>query len=114
MQRLSIFNTIFLTGLGAALIALIVVTASDQVPGGWLDVVYFFSFVKLYISLAKLVVQVLSYSSAVNQGSGADRMTQAWLNYKRQSTIGWSIENVLLGTSFYRRPRCYADAARQT
>lgn len=43
----------------------------------WLSLVTYLSTIKLYISAAKMV-------------------PQAWLNYSRQSTVGWSIENILL------------------
>ncbi|BGP55803.1 hypothetical protein JCM8202_005631 [Rhodotorula sphaerocarpa] len=47
---------------------------------GWLlglDLVLLLSAIKLYISAAKLV-------------------PQAWYNYRRQSTVGWSIENIVM------------------
>lgn len=43
----------------------------------WLDLLYLLSYIKLVISLLKL-------------------LPQAWLNYQRKSTVGWSVENVLL------------------
>lgn len=43
----------------------------------WLDLLYYLSYVKLVISFLKLV-------------------PQAWMNYKRKSTIGWSIHNIIL------------------
>lgn len=43
----------------------------------WLDVLYYFSYLKLVISFLKFV-------------------PQAWMNYKRKSTIGWSIHNIIL------------------
>lgn len=43
----------------------------------WLDFLYHCSYIKLCITLIKYV-------------------PQAYYNYKRQSTIGWSIENILL------------------
>ncbi|KAI8977270.1 PQ loop repeat-domain-containing protein [Mycotypha africana] len=43
----------------------------------WIDILYFLSYIKLIISLIKYI-------------------PQAYLNYKRQSTIGWSIHNILL------------------
>lgn len=43
----------------------------------WLDLLYYLSYLKLVISFWKFV-------------------PQAWLNYKRKSTIGWSIHNILL------------------
>jgi len=46
----------------------------------YLDVITFLSWIKLYISFSKYVPQVK-------------------LNYQRKSTVGWSIENILLGES---------------
>ncbi|KAI8368151.1 PQ loop repeat-domain-containing protein [Radiomyces spectabilis] len=43
----------------------------------WIDVMYYLSYVKLFISFIKY-------------------LPQAWLNYKRKSTVGWSIHNILL------------------
>ena len=43
----------------------------------WLDFLYFCSYVKLFITLIKYV-------------------PQAYMNYRRKSTMGWSIGNVLL------------------
>ncbi|CAO0792640.1 unnamed protein product [Mucor circinelloides] len=43
----------------------------------WIDLLYYLSYIKLTISLIKY-------------------MPQAWLNFKRKSTIGWSIHNILL------------------
>ncbi|KAI5814058.1 PQ loop repeat-domain-containing protein [Pyronema omphalodes] len=51
----------------------------------WLDVVYTLTTIKLLLSLLKY-------------------LPQAYLNYQRKSTIGWSIENILLDLSggYYR------------
>lgn len=43
----------------------------------WLDFLYACSYIKLAVTLTKYV-------------------PQAYLNYKRKSTVGWSIENILL------------------
>ena len=43
----------------------------------WLTLLNFFSYIKIAVSILKLVPQV-------------------YLNYKRKSTVGWSMENVLL------------------
>ncbi|OAD77159.1 hypothetical protein PHYBLDRAFT_131886 [Phycomyces blakesleeanus NRRL 1555(-)] len=43
----------------------------------WIDLMYYLSYVKLAISFIKYLPQV-------------------WLNYKRKSTVGWSIYNILL------------------
>jgi len=46
----------------------------------WIDLVYTLQFVKLFISIVKYV-------------------PQAWVNYKREATTGWSIHNILLDIS---------------
>ncbi|XP_041086995.1 cystinosin-like [Polyodon spathula] len=50
----------------------------------WLDYLYYFSYIKLGVTLVKYI-------------------PQAYMNYRRKSTVGWSIGNVLLdftGRSF--------------
>jgi cystinosin len=42
-----------------------------------IDFMYYLSYVKLGVSLVKY-------------------MPQIWLNYKKKSTVGWSIHNILL------------------
>ncbi|KAK5795804.1 hypothetical protein VI817_005089 [Penicillium citrinum] len=49
---------------------------NDPFAWAWIDVIYAFSYVKLVITVVKYV-------------------PQAWLNYKRQSTVGWSIAPML-------------------
>ncbi|XP_061093768.1 cystinosin-like [Conger conger] len=56
-----------------ALVTLFVAVASKIT---WLDYIYYFSYVKLAITLIKYI-------------------PQAYMNYKRQSTEGWSIGNVI-------------------
>ncbi|CAO3599820.1 unnamed protein product [Absidia cylindrospora] len=46
----------------------------------WIDVLYFLSYIKLLISFIKYIPQL-------------------WMNYRRKSTIGWSIHNILLDLS---------------
>ncbi|CEG72353.1 hypothetical protein RMATCC62417_07929 [Rhizopus microsporus] len=43
----------------------------------WIDLMYYLSYVKLLVSLIKYI-------------------PQAWVNFKRKSTLGWSIHNILL------------------
>ncbi|KAI8098485.1 PQ-loop-domain-containing protein [Halteromyces radiatus] len=43
----------------------------------WIDVLYYLSYIKLFITFIKYLPQV-------------------WLNYSRRSTVGWSIYNILL------------------
>lgn len=64
---LAAFFLIFITSLGLALFNVI----------EWLDFLYYCSYIKLTITLIKYV-------------------PQAFMNYQRKSTVGWSIGNVLL------------------
>ncbi|XP_065331629.1 cystinosin homolog isoform X2 [Cloeon dipterum] len=57
------------------LISTIVAAATDKLT--WLDILYFCSYVKLAITLIKYI-------------------PQAYMNYKRKSTVGWSIGNIFL------------------
>ncbi|KAI8148516.1 PQ loop repeat-domain-containing protein [Fennellomyces sp. T-0311] len=43
----------------------------------WIDLMYYLSYIKLGISIIKY-------------------LPQAWINFKRKSTVGWSIHNILL------------------
>lgn len=61
---------------GAALGALLAATVGQNAPDAWLSFLYFLSYEKLFISTTKGV-------------------PQAYLNYMRKSTEGWSIHNVL-------------------
>lgn len=80
-QRVSSFNRVFLVCVTAASILLALIAASPSFPRfEYLDVIQFLSYVKLYISFSKYVPQVK-------------------LNFVRKSTVGWSIENIILGQS---------------
>ncbi|XP_072018726.1 cystinosin-like [Amphiura filiformis] len=59
------------------IICLVITAASKQTVLNWLDFLYMFSYVKLAVTLIKY-------------------MPQAYMNYRRKSTDGWSIGNVLL------------------
>ncbi|XP_034530877.1 cystinosin [Notolabrus celidotus] len=65
---------LLLIGWTFALISLFLAVARQIT---WLDYLYYFSYIKLAVTLIKYV-------------------PQAFMNYKRQSTEGWSIGNVLL------------------
>ncbi|BGP16587.1 hypothetical protein JCM10213v2_004589 [Rhodosporidiobolus nylandii] len=75
-QRLSPFNRALLCAF-VVLISLLSFLASTTDILAWLDLVLVLSYIKLYISFAKYVPQAL-------------------VNYRRKSTEGWSIENILL------------------
>lgn len=67
--------------LSATLAVLIsTITAATSSRLEYLDLLYFLTYIKLAISLVKL-------------------LPQAWLNYQRKSTIGWSIENIIMDMS---------------
>ncbi|GAA5879917.1 hypothetical protein JCM16303_004398 [Sporobolomyces ruberrimus] len=77
-QRTSTFNRFF---IGFVLVSstLLILLASPSTTARlqYLDVINYLSYIKLYISFSKYVPQVS-------------------LNYRRKSTVGWSIENILL------------------
>ncbi|EJT97601.1 cystinosin [Dacryopinax primogenitus] len=77
-QRLSNFNRILLLAFGTFCVVDLTLVASrvEQV----LPFLNHLSYFKLYVSIAKYV-------------------PQAWLNYQRKSTVGWSISNILLDFS---------------
>ncbi|XP_028405420.1 cystinosin-like isoform X2 [Dendronephthya gigantea] len=56
-------------------IALMVTIFTDKIT--WLDYLYYFSYVKIGVTLIKYI-------------------PQAYMNFRRKSTVGWSIGNVLL------------------
>ncbi|KAG0222909.1 hypothetical protein BGX31_008805 [Mortierella sp. GBA43] len=64
---------IFIATIGAGIAFAAVITGSSQ----WIDFLYYLSFIKLGISFFKYCPQV-------------------YLNYSAQSTVGWSIHNILL------------------
>ncbi|XP_064552217.1 cystinosin homolog isoform X1 [Drosophila montana] len=69
------------TAYGLLIVFALVVVISAGLAGGsvihWLDFLYYCSYVKLAITIIKYIPQAL-------------------MNYKRKSTIGWSIGNILL------------------
>ncbi|KAM4548178.1 cystinosin isoform 4-T5 [Odontesthes bonariensis] len=65
---------LLLIGWAFALISLFLAIAKQIT---WLDYLYYFSYIKLAVTIVKYV-------------------PQAYMNYRRQSTEGWSIGNVLL------------------
>ncbi|KAG6465125.1 hypothetical protein O3G_MSEX014947 [Manduca sexta] len=66
-------------GILGVFVAIVIVTASIATAGhmAWLDMLYACSYIKLCITLIKYV-------------------PQAYMNYKRKSTVGWSIGNIFL------------------
>ncbi|GAA6060336.1 hypothetical protein JCM10212_000433 [Sporobolomyces blumeae] len=76
-QRPSLLNRAFLVFVVVSVLALSSAAGSRLDSIEWLDVVNYLSYLKLYISFSKYVPQVK-------------------LNWQRQSTVGWSIANILL------------------
>eukprot|EP00850_Spirogloea_muscicola_P017453 SM000150S01712 [mRNA] locus=s150:183852:187090:- [translate_table: standard] len=68
----------------AAWAAAAVCTVLGAVSGAWLWLVTFFSYLQLTMTAIKYMPQI---------GSA---MLQAYMNYRRRSTVGWSISNILL------------------
>ncbi|KAH8700652.1 putative L-cystine transporter [Talaromyces proteolyticus] len=71
--------------IAIALLAWIVVTkspdgGSDPYSWAWIDLLYGISYVKVVVTVVKYV-------------------PQAWLNYKRKSTVGWDIRQIILDLS---------------
>ncbi|KAJ1977205.1 hypothetical protein H4R34_003674 [Dimargaris verticillata] len=64
---------LFTSGIGIAALAIGISLGATM----WIDLLYFFSYIKLLVSLIKYCPQV-------------------YINYKAQSTVGWSIHNILL------------------
>uniref|UniRef100_A0A3Q3B759 Cystinosin, lysosomal cystine transporter n=1 Tax=Kryptolebias marmoratus TaxID=37003 RepID=A0A3Q3B759_KRYMA len=67
-------RSLLLIGWTFALVSLFLAIAKQIT---WLDYLYYFSYIKLAVTLVKYI-------------------PQAYMNYRRQSTEGWSIGNVLL------------------
>jgi len=74
-QRVSYLTRIILGLYGIGTIVFGILGGVDVVH--WLDFLYFCSYVKLSITIMKYIPQAL-------------------MNYRRKSTVGWSIENILL------------------
>lgn len=74
-QRVSITARVIIGIFGTFLFISIILAGTDVIH--WLDFLYYCSYVKLTITLIKYI-------------------PQAYMNYKRKSTIGWSIGNILL------------------
>ncbi|RZC35768.1 cystinosin -like [Asbolus verrucosus] len=74
-QRISITARVILGLFGLFLFISIILAGTDVIH--WLDFLYYCSYVKLTITLIKYI-------------------PQAYMNYKRKSTVGWSIGNIFL------------------
>lgn len=74
-QRVSYTAQGFLAFFSLTIIVTVVLSIVEKMP--WLDFLYTISYIKLAITLLKYV-------------------PQAVLNYRRKSTVGWSIGNILL------------------
>lgn len=78
-QRMSLAGRVLLAVVwaGAALFGVVTLIAGRHWSSPWLFYLYYFSYCKLAITLVKYIPQAL-------------------LNFKRKSTLGWSIGNILL------------------
>uniref|UniRef100_A0A131YYR3 Cystinosin n=1 Tax=Rhipicephalus appendiculatus TaxID=34631 RepID=A0A131YYR3_RHIAP len=78
-QRMSMAARVLLgiVWIGAALYGIITLAAGRHWRSPWLFYLYYFSYCKLVITLVKYIPQAI-------------------LNFRRKSTIGWSIGNILL------------------
>ncbi|KAF5298132.1 hypothetical protein FQA39_LY02556 [Lamprigera yunnana] len=74
-QRVSVIARIILGIYTLFLTISLILSGTDTIR--WLDFLYYCSYVKLSITLIKYI-------------------PQAYMNYKRKSTVGWSIGNILL------------------
>ncbi|XP_065191793.1 cystinosin-like [Sycon ciliatum] len=74
-QRVSYFARVLVAGSWLMVFVTLFVTIAGKYS--WLNYLYMFSYVKLGVTLIKYV-------------------PQAYMNYRRKSTVGWSIGNVLL------------------
>lgn len=74
-QRVSYTAWVILAGLWLTMIICLFVSVGGKLH--WLDFLYVVSYVKLAVTLLKYI-------------------PQAWFNFRRRSTVGWSIGNVLL------------------
>lgn len=63
----------------------------------YLALIQYISYIKLAITLVKYVPQVrrIMFTKNYDSFTGAHSL-KAFMNYKRKSTVGWSIGNVLL------------------
>ncbi|PGH23246.1 hypothetical protein AJ80_02662 [Polytolypa hystricis UAMH7299] len=74
---------IFWGSIAAVVLVMLLVTSQtgedwhDPLTWAWIDVIYAISYVKLVVTIVKYI-------------------PQAWVNYKRKSTVGWSIAQILL------------------
>lgn len=74
-QKVSLISKVLLSGTWLFAAVALVVTVCHKIE--WLTYLYYFSYIKIGVTLIKYI-------------------PQAWMNYRRQSTAGWSIGNILL------------------
>lgn len=74
-QKVSFVSKILLSGTWLFAAVALVVTLFHKIT--WLTYLYYFSYIKIGVTLIKYI-------------------PQAWMNYRRKSTVGWSIGNILL------------------
>ncbi|XP_071117963.1 LOW QUALITY PROTEIN: cystinosin-like [Haliotis cracherodii] len=74
-QKVSKVCTVLLAGTWLFAFIALFVAVGKKIT--WLEYLYYFSYIKLGVTLIKYI-------------------PQAWMNYRRKSTLGWSIGNVIL------------------
>lgn len=74
-QKVSFVSKILLSGTWLFAAVALAVTLFHKIT--WLTYLYYFSYIKIGVTLIKYI-------------------PQAWMNYRRKSTVGWSIGNILL------------------
>jgi len=74
-QKVSFVSKILLSGTWLFAAVALVATLLQKIT--WLTYLYYFSYIKIGVTLIKYI-------------------PQAWMNYRRKSTVGWSIGNILL------------------
>lgn len=82
------WGIVFASGFSIGILSCIVAVSNGRVIEK-IDVYYALSYIKLLCTFVKYVPQVIASTSL-----SIDK--QAFLNYQRQSTTGWSIHNILL------------------
>ena len=88
------FDTLAVLGwLSAYIVALL--AAFDVLT--WLNLVYWLSYVKLFVTFVKYIPQVkLGKKNILLMEILIFKIFKAWMNFRRKSTVGWHIGNVLL------------------
>ncbi|CAE6399937.1 unnamed protein product [Rhizoctonia solani] len=90
-QRLSTFNKVLITFMVAFIGVDLGRVATHQ--ANLIDILYHLGMFKLYVSIAKYIPQV---RTTISEPDFYHNVPQAFSNFNRKSTEGWSIGNVVL------------------